>query len=222
MSSTLLLIHSYPGANETFARHWDYFYRRSGAAHVIGIGTDDGKCVFPEGCGSYNIGQNAYAGRSLIERLVQTFQLCATSGKQYEDFCLIEYDTILAPLEPHPGGFVTHLAGHQSQGFKSQVYYHTPWWADRQIASQIAEHGAQMLRENDIERGFPDRFLGWMFERFQMGPVVPAKAYSQNTLDRPELIEGARQALMNGARFVHGVKSLSQLRAVTKDIETPE
>lgn len=216
--STLLLIHTYPGANETFARHWDYFYRRCGAAHVIGIGTTDGGCKFPDGCASYNIGRNEYAGRGLIERLVQTFHLASTAG--YTDVCVIEYDTILAPLEPHPGGFVTHIAGHQSQGFKSRDYYHTPWWADRQTAARIADCGTRMLREGDIERGFPDRFLGWMFERFGLGPIVPAKAYSQNSLDRPEFIEGARQALTNGARFVHGVKTFDQLRAITKDIST--
>lgn len=215
MTSTLLIVHSFPGGNDTFALHYQRYYKRCGA-HVIGIGTEDGLCTWPEGCSHADIGRNEYAGRGLIERLVTTFELCASAPAWQTDFCVVEYDTIVLPLPLHPGGFVTHVGGHKSQGFKADEYYHTPWWADRQTSAMIADCGRRMLRENDIEHGFPDRFLGWMFQRFHFPPIVRAKAYSQNNIaHNPRFIAEARQALKDGALFCHGVKDIKTLDTIT-------
>lgn len=222
MKQSLLGIFSYAGANATVGRHWPYFERAG--VPIWGIGRIDTSCVWPNGCRyTTDIGMDSYVnGHNLCSRLVKalTHFLEERQFADFSDVCLIEYDSIFTrPLPEHPGGLATHIAGGNSTGFKGTRYFHTPWWVDRPTAEMIVNEGWRMIHNGDIEHGFPDRFLGLLCDRQPEIKVVPLlDTFSVNTIDRPEYVEMARAAVKRGAFYLHGIKTESQLKAVTEGL----
>lgn len=215
-NKTLLVIHSHSKVNDMVARHWPWY--RLGGTDILGIGRVDTHCEWPADIEfTHNIGREGYCndGDNLCRRLVDTFHYLVNTPKLlgYSDFCLIEADCILTrPLPEHTGGFVTTLAGGHSPGFKGNQFFHPPWWADRNTAALIAFHGMSMLDHKDTEKGFHDRFIGWLF---QMVPLkwTRANSFTRNALDRPEHIGAAIRAILVDRAFcVHGVKTEDQLK----------
>lgn len=212
MSRTLLVIHGYASANDMIERHWP-FWRQSGC-DILGVGREDSEVRWPEKIQTVNIGADRYADKdNLCRRLVDTFRYCLTLP--YDDFCILEADAInLGPIGAHTGGLLTNKVGAGSEGFKGNQYFHCPWWADRMTAEWIVEFGDVMLRDGDIEQGWPDRFLGWMFEKFNL-PWTQVRAYSENTIEGEASIKRARKAVESGVKFVHGIKTAEVLAEVT-------
>ena len=82
---------------------------------------------------------------------------------------------------------------------------------------QVIEFGGRMLKAQLYEKGFIDRFLGLMADLYNL-PITAAPSYSTDTIDRPEFMQAARDAIKNGAVYLHGVKTESQLLELTKGL----
>lgn len=221
MKISLVGIFSYAGANATVGRHWPYFQKAG--VPLWGIGRINTSCYWPNGVfHTTDIGMDSYVdGHNLCSRLVKALTCFLEDHyfHDYNDVCLIEYDSIFTgPLPEHPGGLATCIAGGNSPGFKGTRFFHTPWWADRPTAATIVEEGRKMLAEGDIEHGFPDRFLGRLVDRRPEIKVSETNTFSVNTIDRPEYVAQARAAIERGIWYAHGVKTPDQLKAVTEGL----
>lgn len=213
-----VLIHSYPGANEVVSRHWDY-YKVSGG-DLFGIGTNDGKCVWPEPVPFINPVDSGYTDVKcrLPQKLVQSFKWFVYDPifSDYDTCCVIEYDSLfLSRLPDHPGGLVTKLAARcpEKWNVKSPFSLHPPWWADRKTSEQIAEFGKRMIADGECENGGPDIFLGLLVSRFNIKWSDTGNgSWSCNSLDMrvryPEAIKAARH---NDCWYIHGLKEPEQL-----------
>ena len=220
MNKSLVGIFSYAGANATVGRHWPYF--RKAGVPLWGIGRINTSCLWPDGVfNPVNIGEDTYVcGDNLCKRLIIACEhfLMLPWMQQFNDVCLIEYDSIFTRALPeHPGGLATCIAGGNSPGFKGTRFFHTPWWVDRPTAALIVAEGRLMLAEGDIEHGFPDRFLGRLVDRCPMH-ITETNTFSVNTIDNPAYVEAAREAIRRGSFMVHGIKTADQLKAVTEGL----
>jgi len=215
----LLGIHSYTGANPLVELLWPW-YLKAEADEIIGFGTEDGGCRWPQPIRNLNIGENRYMdGKSdhLCRRLLDTIEACLPL--EWDHLCLTEYDGIFFHPMPRdlPEGICATYSGGPGPGRKGNSFYHCPWVFSRSIAPKVIEFGRQMIRDGDIELGSPDCFIGRMAERFNL-PItnVPFKTYSRNSLDIPWQLEEAATAVQDGATFIHGVKNAEQLGRLLK------
>lgn len=211
----ILAIHTFPGASETAARHYPY-YEKVGADRIVGITTNDGQCKWTT-ADVIEIGPNSYVrGDHLCRRLIDTIEACMALGAT--EIIIAEYDTLFFHKlqSPLPAGITMNRTGGNSPGFKGSAFYHGPWIMDVITAARVIDAGREMLDEGDIEGGWPDRFIGWLAEKYQI-PVNEGffKNYTQNTLDQPHHLEEARAARIAGAFAIHGVKSHQQFDYVT-------
>ena len=209
----LLCIQTYPGANDAVMRHYPY-YERAGADKILGVTTIGGGCYWPT-ANVVEIGPNRYvSGSHLCNRLLDTIAAALERGAS--EIIAAEYDTLFfKPLPLLPPGLTMNRKGGGSDGFKGSAFYHGPWCMEAHTGAKVVEFGREMIKRGDIERGFPDRFIGLLAE--QAGITVNESvftSYTQNTLDRPEFLEQARQAVKDGATAVHGVKTQAQLEAI--------
>lgn len=224
MSKTLLVILAHSGASEALSRHWK-FWELAGC-EILGVDRTDTRTQWPHKVGTHNffdqisVGMESYAsGENHLRRFIDVIEYCQIAHREHESYCVIEYDALtFGKLPKGPiNYFRSHLAGNRSPGFHGLGFYHCPWWVSARTAELMIDYGRRMLRAELYEQGFLDRWLGLMLDLYDI-PVEAAAAYSHNTLDTPEKIEGAREAIRRGAIFVHGVKTASQLEALTKDL----
>lgn len=212
----ILLVHSYPGANDTVERHYP-FWEKCGFDRIIGIGTHGGGCTWPDGMESCLIGRDTYIdGDALPRRLIDTVHFALTMS-DWNEAAIIEYDTVtLRPFPiPLPNGFSAHLAGGQPPGMKCHQFFHNPWIAPRNIWSTVLVAGREMLQQGDIEQGSPDCFIGWLAEKYSIPVFVDAfRSYSQNTIHTPEWIAEARRARLDGVHAIHGIKDAQVLKEI--------
>lgn len=222
MKSTLLLIHSHPEANACLARNWPYFLRAG--CDILGIGRVGGQCRWPAGTPCVDIGETIATHwklepGNLPRRYVDTFRHCLQSPdlNGYTDFFLTDYDTlILKALPAHPGGLVAAKMCGPSIGFKASCAVCHPWWMDRLTAAAFVKAGDEMIAAGELEQGTPDYWTGLMIDRYRL-PWSDFPAFIRNTLDNPESVAQARQAILAGVWLVHGVKTEDQLNAL-KDL----
>jgi hypothetical protein len=210
---TLLAIHSYPGANDLMKTLWPY-YQKSGW-DILGIGTNDGKTQWPDGVEFVNIGRNAYINdrSNLPQRLVNTIKHFLSTCVEYTHLCIVEYDCIfLAPLELNKTGITTHLAGY-NVGTEANAFYHVPWIMDRETAAKIVEEGDRLLAARIYELGSPDLFIGLVLQNLGITPHESG-TFSVNSFDTPNNILLGRDAIKNGCKFLHGIKSTQQLESI--------
>lgn len=214
--STLLAIHSYPGANDTLARHWPYFLKAE-ADGIIGIGTRGGGCVFP--CPSVTIGNNEYMnGPNLCYRLIDTLVFMLST--KYSHFCIAEYDTVFFSQIPKFKGVAAHRAGGKTFESPSSFFIHNPWMIDRESASKIVACGMGMLDRGACAYGTaessPDVFLAWVCESLEIPVKFNAmKEHSQNSYDIAGSLEAARDAYRAGLDCIHGIKHAHELEFIT-------
>lgn len=215
--SVLLAIHSYPGANETFARHLP-FYRNSGADKIVGISTNGGECRFPEGIESVEIGNNEYiCGPALPARLLDTFEWCLST--EHDHYIVAEYDVLFFKPIPPFTGFAAHRAGGKTFGSRPECFVHSPWCCDRPTASRIIYSGRQLIKEGACRQGrpecSPDVFISLACEmaRVKIDHNV-WKGFTRNSLDCQGDLEMARQHRVDGCHAMHGVKRESELEFI--------
>ena len=212
---------SHPEANETLMRNaatWPI-----ADCHFAGCEHEDAAPMsWPPGTSPIlRIGQNGNPygpTRPLLNRFLRVFQWCATEGRKmgYESFCTFEADVVFVRAVPNVSDKpLGTLAGGNSPGFLGSQYFHPPWLIPAKLMPRIVGYFERMVRAGPDERGFPDRFVG------RMGDLHPDVAFqhsgnfSQNTLDRPEYLAAAIEAIKRPDCFaVHGVKSDSQLKAL--------
>lgn len=204
---TLLCIHSYPGANDTVARHWRS-YEKFGADRIVGIGTLDNKTTFP--CESVNIGEDGYMklkGKDdhLCRRLLDTVKWCLT---QPEDrFAIIEYDTIPLRKMPKWKGVNASLTGGKVNDSKARSFYHNPWLFDRAAGEKLVCALEAVLPESaEYPNNSPDLFFGLACERAGIRVECKFTLFTRNSLDAPGDLDLAVEAAVSGAHVVHGVK----------------
>ncbi len=210
--SLLLAIHSWPGANERVARHWP-FYEKSGAAKIMGIGTTDGGCKWPEGVEHVEIGQNSYIqGDILPRRLVNTMRFMMLLP--YDHFCIIEWDCLFFQPMPRFSGFAAFHAGNSLPGMKAKRFHHVPWAWDYETGQAFVKQADRMLKDVEGHECSPDMFLGWVCETAGIEVHQPWVGFSRNSLDNPADVELARDAYQNGAVAIHGIKNEKELRRI--------
>lgn len=224
MNKTLLMVLSYQKANQMLERHWPYLLKAD--CDIVGVGRINTICKFPSQRLIYQMdsGLDSYVNGDNLPRLflsaVNRFAY-APELHQYDTAIILEPDTIfLKPPPPHPGGLAAVLAGGNSPGFHGTQYFHPVWRVDRETAKLMVEYGERMLQCGLIELGFPDRFIGLMVDLYDI-PWTPFPEYSQQSLDTPTKIQQAREAIIEGAVAIHGVKTFDQLQAVTSGLVTP-
>lgn len=216
----LLCIHSYPGANETMARHWPNF-NKFGATRIAGIGTTDGKCTWPDGLDTVvDIGQNSYMkmkGKDdhLCRRLLDTVKWCLTQPEDH--FAIVEYDTLILRKFPHFSGIHAHLTGGQVNGSKTKHFYHNPWLFDRASGEKLAGALEAVLPDSaEYPNNSPDLFFGLAVERAQIEVKCNFKLFTRNSIDNYPDLELAVDAAVNGFHAIHGVKDEIAFQAIQK------
>jgi hypothetical protein len=216
----LLCIHSYPGANETMERHWPYF-QKAGASRIIGIGTTDGKCTWPDGLDAVvDIGENAYMkikGKDdhLCRRLLDTIKWCLT---QPEDrFAIVEYDTLILRKFPKFTGVHAHLTGGQVNGSKTKHFYHNPHLFDRASGPALVKALEAALPDSqEYPDNSPDLFFGLAVERAKIPVKCCFRLFTRNSLDAHGDLDLAVQAALDGAHAIHGVKQEHELQEIER------
>jgi hypothetical protein len=219
----LLCIHSYPGANETMARHWPNFLN-AGATRIAGIGTTDGKCTWPDGLDAVvDIGENAYMkfkGKDdhLCRRLLDTVKWCLT---QPEDrFAIVEYDTLILKPFPQFSGVHAHLTGGRVNGSKTKQFHHNPWaWGREHGPQLIAALEAALPHSREYPNNSPDLFFGLACEMANIKVTCPWKMFTRNSLDSKGDLELAVEAALDGAHVIHGVKTAEEYFAITNTLK---
>lgn len=205
----LLCVHSYPGANETFDRHL-LNYDLLGADRIVGIGTTDDKCEWPEGLTHINIGENGYMklkGKDdhLCRRLLDTVKWCLTQPE--DKFAIIEYDTVPLRKMPNWKGVNAFRTGGQINGSKAQSFYHNPWLFDRASGEALVRAMEEVLPESqEYPDNSPDLFFGLACERAGIPVGCSFRLFTRNSLDAPGDLDLAVQAALEGAHVIHGVK----------------
>ncbi len=139
---------------------------------------------------------------ALLETPADSFMVC-----EYDSFCLSRTLRIL------PGV----LAGNMWDDFDppgywgSNRYPNPPWLFDRQVARDLKLAAAS---SPSIEGGHADRLLAYWAKRAQI-PLVAlgSLGYSEFTIG-PDKQTPCLEAVRNGARFIHGVKSEQLLKCI--------
>jgi len=232
--STLLAIISHPKDNELLVRHWPYF-RKLGWP-ILGCGTVDQKCVWPEPVARLDTGKLGTkatpAGSSIFGLVEQELDIWQwfLSHSTADSVCVVEADNLFVRRPPeHPGHglyLVTQLPNYNRKGvFKTVVYFSTPRWADRQCAAKLLHYGREMFKAGDHEHWISDRFPAHICHQHHI-PWLGQPAWSPSAHvwggTREEVWRrDARAAVKMGVYCLHAVKEQWQLDAV-KDLMTWE
>lgn len=208
----LLAIHSYPLANAGIQRHWP-FYVNSGAQKILGIGTTDNGCAWPEGVEHVEISDNRYIqGDHLPRRLMNTMRLMLLMP--FERFCIIEWDCLFFHPLPSFDGMAAFHAGNSLPGMKAKRFWHNPWCFDYETGHQWLKKADQLIAHVEGHEASPDVFLGWVAEEAGIEITQPWIGFSRNSLDNPADVELAREARLAGAVALHGCKTEENLRRI--------
>jgi hypothetical protein len=210
----LLLVQTYPGANETVKRHYPYFVA-GGFGQVVGVTTEGGGCYWPT-LDTVEVGRNQYFGApGLSERLIRTLEAGLKLGA--DELAVIEYDVLFfRPLPALPGdGIAMVVTGGSSPGYKSKSFFHCPWYMNAATAERVIEVGNQLIEAEEHEQGWPDRFMGLIVDRSGI-PVFGNlfSRYTRNTISEPSALDEAKEAIARGAHAVHGIKTEAQLNHI--------
>lgn len=212
----LLLVHTYPGANDAVKRHYPYF-EKGGFDKIVGVTTEGGGCYWPTPK-TVELGKNAYiGGPELSDRLVKTLEAGLFLGA--DEICVIEYDVLFFRKMPAlPGdGIATVVTGGGSPGYKSTRFFHVPWYMNSATARRAIQTGKKLLAAGEHEHGSPDRFLGLIVDRSGI-PLLENMftRYTRNTIASSQELGEARAAFLGGVHAVHGVKTKAQLDFITQ------
>jgi hypothetical protein len=213
--SIVLGLQSFPGANNLVRAFWPH-YEKGGFSEIIGIGVSNGNCLWPRPIRTELIGADLYIQADhLPRRLVRSFEHMLLLKSDF--ICVSEYDCLFFRELPRdlPRGITTHLAGGTPAGCRCKWFAHSPWCMDRDSVMRFVMVGEQIIAEKRCDFS-PDCFLGQVCEEAEIPTHFDIlKSYSRNSIDNPQWEFEARQAILNGAISVHGVKSEGCLKRIT-------
>lgn len=135
----------------------------------------------------------------------------------YDGFVFTQYDSICLNAFPLTCMDLchAHVASNNSPAFRAKTFVHPPWcFSTTGLQAFITE---ALKHEIDSEHGIMDRWMAWVLECAGI-PVTPTNewSWSANSIDTPELVQSCRNAITQGAKFVHGVKNQQQLDAILR------
>lgn len=212
--SLCLAVHTFPGANAAVKRHWPY-YKNAGADEIILITTTDGKCEPPpDGSSQMMIGANLYCiGAHLPNRLLNTLE--SLKKTRHDWFAIAEWDVLFFKPIPRdlPKGVTARLTGGKMPGAHANRFFHPPWTMDRETAEIVIKKGREILKTGNFDPS-PDLFLGHVCDEAGIPVHTDTPSYSQNTIHGPEWTRQARQARLDGAAWIHGVKHPEVLESI--------
>lgn len=215
LNSNLLIILN-RRAEDPVCRLFLPFWQRSGC-DLIFSSPIDAQSQLPD-VNHIHFGLELTAARSTYwhyqARVLDTMKWCLTQS-QYDGFIFTQYDSICLDRLPyiHPSDSVHLIGGGAAPPFKSTFFLHPPWcFGYHRLAEFVAAAARYDIRET--ETGIMDRWLSLIIEEHCM-PFTPCSwAWSVNSIDTPEYIACAKQAIMNKRLFIHGVKNEEQLKAI--------
>lgn len=198
MKAETLIVCARGAESEIVQRHrpnWQRFFPRI----IITSPIDD---PLP---GAEVFGFSGHHGPEAAERAANAGRLA--SG--FQAACVCEADCLFfGNPSIEPGEFLcSHIHANTDSRFKAPFYYHPPAWSTGLAFAAIAS-----LIPMFDEQGMGDRILGIVLPI--LGLQVRAVGYSQNSLDTPEFMATAVQAVQLGAACVHGVKTQAMTMAL--------
>jgi hypothetical protein len=228
-SKTLMAIISSPSDNEMVKRHWPYFLLTG--FDIVGCGTVDGLCEWPEPVMRFDTGQlgkritnGISAIWGLVPQEIEILKMFLTT--RYETLVVVEADNVWVTRNPpsHPGGFIylVNLMTNLHKGiFATPVYASTPRICDRTTAGHLVHWGEKMIASGDVEYWISDRFMmkaafvGQI--RFQHYPSWTSFPFDWSGMSVKEaFIKDARTAIHLGNHVLHGIKTQEQLNQITE------
>lgn len=224
--NVLLAIISHPKDNELVRRHWPYF-KMTGFS-MLGCGTEDGKCEWPESIPRLDSGKMGTrmtpAGPSIFGLVEQELDIWKyfLNHPEFDSVCVVEADNLFVRKPPvHTAGhyMVTVLPNCAAPGlFQTDWYASTPRWADRDVAASLYTFGYEMFKRGETEHDISDRFPALICERHGI-PIVAQNAWSPSVAAFTEesWLREAKIAIKGGAFCLHSVKTAKQLEAL-KDL----
>jgi len=227
----VLVVRSHPGANDVCFRHYPY-WKRIGFSRIIGVGTDDNGCKFPEGMESANIGKSSYCNINAITRILDIIKFFLDQP-DWDSMALSEYDVlILKPLpEPIENKLYACVAGYEQKGLLCKEFLTAPYVANRSTWKHILEGGIECLHSKETEQGHTDCFISWVIEKHKIfynqafdvfvGPGANIETNEEINKVKKAMIEG-RETFYNhlgydrpkdpGISAIHGIKKEDVLR----------
>lgn len=228
-SKTLMAILSSPQDNEMVARHWPYF--KMTGWDIVGCGTVDGGCQWPEPIMRFDTGQlgkritnGISAIWGLVPQEIEILKMFLTTN--YQTLVINEADNVWVKRNPpsHPGGmlYLINLMTNLHRGiFNTPVYASTPRICDRETAEHLVHWGSKMIAQGDVEYWISDRFMmkvaftGQL--RFQHYPSWTSFPMAWSGMPVTEaFIKDARAAIHLGNYSLHGIKTAEQLERITE------
>lgn len=224
--NVLLAIISHPKDNALVRRHWPYF-KMTGFS-LLGCGTEDGKCEWPETIQRLDNGKMGSrmtpAGSAIFGLVQQELEIWKyfLDHPEYDSVCVVEADNLFVRKPPdHSAGayMVTLLPNYSSPGlFQTDLYFSTPRWADRDVAASLYVFGSRMFTMGFVEHFMSDRFPALICYLHDI-PFVGQQAWSPSVsaTSNEAWLREARAAIKSGAYCLHAVKHEWQLDAL-KDL----
>lgn len=215
MNQNLVVVFTQSKANDLVKRHYRYWEK--GGCDILGVLSKDEDCYWPNENFIKSGIENGPLGNNYVVRFLETLHVLIGCFTQYRCFCFIEADSIFTAPVPDlfPHHLMTRLNGYKSEGFNASRFVHTPWYMDRSAALQILKYGTRLQNIGMTEKGFVDRWLGLILELYDIEwKDCSDETYSQNTIDTPKKIQEAREAIKNGAWYIHGIKDSRTLQAI--------
>lgn len=216
MTKNLLVVFS-RGAEEDICSKFLPYWRKSGCDIAISAPLDDPFPWHADDVRVFSFGKSIGPTRNtwfhLQSRMYDTFKYCLTLP--YDGFVFTQFDSIALGPFPYigPDDSVHRLAGGEAPGFASSFFLHPPWCFGNNRLKQFVE-AADDYDIKTTEGGIADRWLSLIIERHCMPFEKCSWGWTANKIDSPELLSCARQAVKNGALFVHGVDNEKTLAAL--------
>lgn len=201
---SLLVVFAYAGMDEMIERHWPT-WEKSGCDILLCFPVDA-----PCKRGGLAFDTSCHYGAPLMRRTFAAFKHVLQLG--YDTYYFIEADSVCIGEAPQRllYGVQCFAWNNSDPQFKAKRYLHWPWGMNRKTLTQL--EAVCKYYPPSAEQGFPDRLLGLICEENEIPTMHrPDLAYSRNRLDTPEYVAQAREAIKNGAKFIHGVKTQQDL-----------
>lgn len=146
-------------------------------------------------------------------RILETMK--TLSFMPYDGFILTQYDSICLGKLPDIGrdDCVCMIAGYNVAGFNASFFLHPPWCFGMNKLREFIT-AAEKYDIKTTEHGIMDRWMSLIIEKEGIQFSNCSWGITANSIDKPNLVSYANQAIKNGCLFVHGVKNESQLNQI--------